>query len=144
MTGREPARSTGLDEGSEDLLRAAAAAAQLAYSPYSQIKVGAALLSRHGQVFTGCNVENASYGLTICAERVAMTKAVSAGEREFEAIAIFTDQPRTLMPCGACRQFLLEFAPDLRVVCQGAVGEPSAARLSELLPRAFGPSDLDG
>jgi cytidine deaminase len=130
------------DDGTEDLLRVAAAAAELAHSPYSKIKVGAALLCRGGQVFTGCNVENASYGLTLCAERVAVVKAISAGERDFEAIAIFTDQPRTLMPCGACRQFLQEFAPALRVVCQGKGGARSEAKLSELLPRAFGPNDL--
>lgn len=130
------------DDAVDDLVRVATAAAQLAHSPYSRIKVGAALLTRDGQVFSGCNVENASYGLTLCAERVAAVKAISAGVREFEAIAIVTDQPRTLMPCGACRQFLHEFAPDLRVVCQGTAGPRSETRLSELLPRAFGPGDL--
>jgi cytidine deaminase len=129
-------------DGVDDLLRAADAAAQLAHSPYSKIKVGAALLARDGVVYTGCNVENASYGLTLCAERVAMVKAVSAGAREFTTIAIATDQEKTLMPCGACRQFLHEFAPELTVVCQGSRGARATAKLSELLPRAFSPGDL--
>jgi len=136
------ARSKAADGGVESLLKFATAAAQFAHSPYSKIKVGAALQARDGQVFTGCNVENASYGLTLCAERVAMVKAISAGVREFTSIAIVTDQARTLMPCGACRQFLHEFAPRLVVVCQGASGPRQQAPLSELLPRAFGPDDL--
>jgi cytidine deaminase len=142
-TGRQDsARSKAAQVGTEQLLQLAATAAQLAHSPYSKIKVGAALQARDGQVFTGCNVENASYGLTLCAERVAMVKAISAGAREFSSIAIVTDQAKTLMPCGACRQFLYEFAPQLVVVCQGASGPRQQAVLSDLLPRAFGPDDL--
>jgi cytidine deaminase len=151
MAGRTPARSgrkgakpsrTKSRDATTELLDAARVAAQLAHSPYSGLKVGAALRCRSGEVFTGCNVENASYGLTLCAERVAAVKAVSAGQRSFEAIAIVSDQPQTLMPCGACRQFLQEFAPDLRVVCEGTDGAREESRLSELLPRAFGPADL--
>lgn len=138
----ERGRESDPDAQISELLRAAVTASEQAHSPYSKIKVGAALLARSGRVFTGCNVENASYGLTLCAERVAVVKAVSSGEREFTAIAIVTNLPRTLMPCGACRQFLQEFAPELRVVCQGADGARSEAVLSELLPRAFGPNDL--
>ena len=142
MPGPDPARSAPSAPGPDDLLRAAKAASELAHSPYSKIKVGAALLTRDGQVFTGCNVENASYGLTLCAERVAMVKAISAGAREFTTIAVVTDQARTLMPCGACRQFLYEFAPQLAVICQGASGPRSSSTLAELLPRAFAPGDL--
>ncbi len=127
-----------------DLLRVAHAAAQLAYSPYSRVKVGAALLAEDGEVYTGCNVENASYGLTLCAERAAIVRAVSSGERRFRAMAIATDLPQALMPCGACRQFLFEFAPRLWVHVQGAEGGVETLNLSELLPRAFSPSDLPG
>jgi cytidine deaminase len=142
--GAEPsARGKSSDDGIENLLGLATAASRLAHSPYSKIEVGAALQARDGQVFTGCNVENASYGLTLCAERVAMVKAISAGAREFDAIAIVTNQAKTLMPCGACRQFLHEFAPQLIVVCQGATGPRQRAVLSDLLPRAFGPDDLE-
>jgi len=126
----------------EDLLRVAHAAAQLAYSPYSKVKVGAALLGEDGTVYTGCNVENASYGLTLCAERAAVVRAVASGERRFRAIAIATDRPQALMPCGACRQFLLEFAPRLWVHVQGSQSAAETVNLTELLPRAFAPRDL--
>ena len=127
----------------DDLLRVAHAAAELAYSPYSKVRVGAALMSVDGQVFTGCNVENASYGLTICAERVAFVKAISAGQRDFRALALATDLPHPLVPCGACRQFMHEFAPELRLMIQGAEGPRIDVGLPELLPRAFGPRDLE-
>ena len=127
----------------DDLLRVAHAAAQLAHSPYSNVRVGAALLSADGEVFTGCNVENASYGLTLCAERVAVTKAVSSGVTDFRVIAIATSLKDPLMPCGACRQVLYEFAPDLHLITQGMEGPRAEAGLGELLPKAFRPSDLD-
>ncbi len=127
----------------QDLLRVAFAAAELAHSPYSKIKVGAALMSTDGQVFAGCNVENASYSLTLCAERVAAVKAISAGVTRFESIAIASSLDSPMMPCGACRQFLTEFAPDLFVVVQGKSGPRFQARLGGLLPHAFGPRDLD-
>jgi len=122
---------------------AAVGARGRAYAPYSEFAVGAALLSKGGRVFTGCNVENASYGLTVCAERVALFKAVSEGVREFEAIAVACgDTPCS--PCGACRQALREFAPDLKVVLADAEGRKwETTTLSQLLPRAFGPSDLE-
>jgi cytidine deaminase len=128
----------------DDLLRVAHAAVQLAHSPYSGVRVGAALLGVNGEVFTGCNVENASYGLTICAERVAAVKAVSSGVTAFQAIAIATSLEDPLMPCGACRQFLHEFAPELRVITQGMQGPRAEAGLDELLPRPFRPDDLSG
>lgn len=130
------------NESIQDLLRVAFAALELAHSPYSSVKVGAALLSSDGQVFSGCNVENASYGLTICAERVAAVKAISSGVTRFESLAIASSLDAPMMPCGACRQFLSEFAPDLFVVVQGKSGPRFQARMSELLPHAFGPGDL--
>ncbi len=130
------------DEMAQDLLRAAHAAVLLAHAPYSGVKVGAALLSIDGTVHTGCNVENASLGLTICAERTAVVKAVSSGQRGFSAIAIATSLEDALMPCGACRQFLFEFSPDLMVVTQGSKGPWLRAQLSDLLPKAFGPANL--
>ena len=129
-------------ESIQDLLRVAFAAAELAHSPYSKVKVGAALVAADGKVYSGCNIENASYGLTICAERVALVKAVSSGATRFHAIAIASNLDAPMMPCGACRQFLSEFAPDLFVVVQGKSGPRFQARLSELLPHPFGPRDL--
>jgi cytidine deaminase len=138
----KPPRPRPEDGDVADLMRVAHAAAQLAYSPYSRVKVGAALLAEDGQVYTGCNVENASYGLTLCAERSAIVRAVSSGERRYRAIAIATDRPQALMPCGACRQFLLEFAPRVWVHVQGAHSAIETVNLAELLPRAFSPRDL--
>ena len=119
------------------LLMAAQAARRQAYAPYSKFRVGAALLLADGKIVTGCNVENASYGLTICAERVAVTKALSAGQRKFQAIAIVA--PCALpTPCGACRQVLAEFG-DLTVVCADSrrLATAQIYRLAELLPAAF-------
>ncbi|MGE0711645.1 MAG: cytidine deaminase [Planctomycetota bacterium] len=123
----------------EALLAAARAARERAYAPYSKFRVGAALLCADGTVVPGCNVENASYGLANCAERVAIGAAVVAGQREFVAVAIATDVEST-PPCGACRQVLYELAPDLTVVLPG----PELIPLRELLPRGFGPADLLG
>ena len=124
------------------LIEAALKAREQAYAPYSHFAVGAALLSADGRVFTGCNVENASYGLTMCAERVALFKAVSEGAKEFIAIAIACGQG-PCPPCGACRQVLREFAPELLVIMTDAQGkEVRRERLSSLLPSSFGPEDL--
>ncbi len=123
-------------------MRVAHAAAVLAHSPYSKIQVGAALVSTSGEIFTGCNVENASFGLTICAERAAVAKAVAAGVTTFRTLAIASSQPDPLMPCGACRQVLREFATDLVIHVQGREGPRVDTTLAELLPRSFGPSDL--
>ena len=122
------------------LIAAARQARRNAYAPYSGFGVGAALRTRSGRVVTGCNVENASYGLTICAERVAVVKAVSEGERDFEVIAVVSRGGAS--PCGACRQVLSEFSSDLRVILADLEGDGREFRLSELLPEAFLPSDL--
>lgn len=106
-----------------------------AYAPYSKFHVGAALLSEDGRIFTGCNVENISYGLTICAERNAVFAAVAAGCREFSKIVIATDTKEPASPCGACRQVLAEFNPDLEVLLANFQGKSFTFRLSELLPR---------
>jgi len=119
------------------LLAAAQAARRHAYAPYSKFRVGAALLTVDGKTFTGCNVENASYGLTICAERIAVTNAVSTGYRKFQAIAIVA--PCALpTPCGACRQVLAEFS-DMLVVCADSrrLATGQIYQLAELLPAAF-------
>jgi cytidine deaminase len=123
-----------------ELTRLVAAARQVranSYSPYSSFKVGAALLARSGHVYTGTNVENASFGLSICAERSAICQAVAAGEREFQAIAICTDGQQPTPPCGACRQVLQEFAPTLTVLLAGRTGEVERYQLSELLAHPF-------
>lgn len=111
------------------------------YSPYSRYPVGAALLCADGRVYQGCNIENASFGLTNCAERTALFKAVSEGEREFTAIAIAA-KGSAPWPCGACRQALHEFAPNIRVLVTWGEGERAEAGLPDLLPKGFGPKDL--
>lgn len=122
----------------EELIRLAKDAMEFSYSPYSHYRVGAALLSKDGKVFQGCNIENASYGATNCAERTALFKAVSEGEREFSVIAIVADKSAP-WPCGICRQALNEFAPDLRVIV--AWGDHrDEAMLYDLLPHGFGPN----
>lgn len=129
--------------GAEALLNAARQAASLAYAPYSDFPVGAALLTMDGEVITGVNVENASYGLTICAERTAITRAVAEGKRQFQAIAVWASQrPHgSVTPCGACRQFLAEFlTPDSPVIYSDAqTGEIKNLLMGALLPEAFGP-----
>lgn len=123
------------------LIQLAVEARQRAYAPYSNYRVGAAALTSTGKFFTGCNVENASYPNGLCAERVAVFKAVSEGEREFLAIAVVTGNGGT--PCGACRQVLAEFGLDtLVLIADGDGNMKQEARLSELLPGAFGPGAL--
>ena len=125
----------------KELVRFAAEARRHAYAPYSHYRVGAALLAASGEVFTGCNVENASFGLTNCAERTALFKAVSEGHKEFEKIAISLENAGT--PCGACRQVLNEFAPELVVLLGDETGKLVAeTTLGQLLPSAFGPKNL--
>lgn len=123
-------------EQAAELLTKARGALPHAYAPYSRFRVAAALLARDGRVFPGVNVENSSYGLTLCAERSAVVSAVSAGEREFCAIAVVCEQQALCMPCGACRQVLHEFAPDLVVVLDDA-GGPRQLPLPDLLPHVF-------
>ena len=112
-----------------------------AYAPYSKFSVGAALLTRDGRIVHGCNVENASFGLSICAERNAIWKAVSQGDREFVAVAVTAGTKGGASPCGACRQVLSEFGPDLRVDSVGATGSVTWT-IAELLPAAFGKEQL--
>ena len=126
----------------EELMTLAKEAQQRAYAPYSDYPVGAALLTASGRVFTGCNVENASFGLTVCAERVAVFKAVSEGEHEFEALAVISKSHRGNGPCGACRQVLREFGQDLRIILREGDDQIRVLTLTELLPRSFGPESL--
>ncbi len=121
---------------SNDLFSDAESSRTAAYAPYSRFKVGAALRSRSGRIFTGCNIENISYGLTICAERVAVFKAVEAGETDFLEIAIIADTEEPISPCGACRQVMAEFSPEMLIRSRSRGGEVFEARLSDLLPRA--------
>jgi len=124
-----------------ELVQRAVEARKLAYAPYSNYPVGAALLTRSGQFFSGVNVENAAYPMSLCAERVAIFKAISEGEREFVALAVVTSNGGT--PCGACRQVMAEFGQDTLVLVADSSGRlVHEARLSELLPGAFGPRDL--
>jgi cytidine deaminase len=117
-----------------ELLNKAIEAAKRAYAPYSKFLVGAVLVAKDGQLFEGCNVENVSFGLTICAERNAVFAAVAAGCREFTKIVIATDLPEPASPCGACRQVLCEFNADIEIVLGTFGGKTVSHRLSELLP----------
>jgi cytidine deaminase len=119
-----------------ELIEQARAVREKAYAPYSKFAVGAAILSSTGRVFTGCNVENLSFGLTTCAERNAVFAAISAGERKFAKLAIVSDSQTPVSPCGACRQVLAEFGLELEICSANLQGELFNARLSELLPRA--------
>jgi cytidine deaminase len=120
----------------EKLKNAAIEVANNAYAPYSGYKVGAALLTKSGKIFTGCNVENSSFGLTNCAERTAIFKAVSEGEKEFEEIVIFVDSEKLPTPCGACRQVMSEFSDDLKITIISKNDE-KITDIKELLPLSF-------
>jgi len=122
------------------LVYAAYEARKRAYAPYSNFTVGAAILTENEKTFRGANIENASFGLTICAERVAVASAVAAGEQKFTAIAIFADKLTT--PCGACRQFLYEFSPNIKVILCGKDGKTKTTNLKKLLPKAFGKNNI--
>ena len=132
------------------LIRAAFAAREYAYTPYSNFKVGAALLAKNGSVYTGCNIECATFTPTNCAERTALFKAVSEGVHEFAAVAVVgakdgaPDDALITSPCGVCRQMLYEFAPGLRVLAARGDGDFQDAALEELLPHGFGPRSLEG
>ena len=121
---------------------AARAAAARAYAPYSRFRVGAALLTRSGKVVAGCNVENASYGLTSCAERNAVFQMVASGETAFDRVVVYTPTATPTAPCGACRQVLNEFNPDAEVLCICDGPEAIRSTVRELLPGAFGPANL--
>jgi cytidine deaminase len=130
-----------VDDATQTLIRNAIDATRNAYIPYSHYPVGAALRARDGSVYSGCNVENAAYPSSICAERVALVKAVSEGQRQFDVIAVVTSNGGS--PCGQCRQMLYEFAPNLRVILARIDGTVVYdGILSELLPRGFGPDSL--
>ena len=121
---------------SQILSEQALQARQAAYAPYSKFAVGAALETTSGKVFAGCNVENLSFGLTICAERNAVFAAVAAGERSFTRIVIVADSREPVTPCGACRQVLAEFSEDLEITCRNLEGQEFVSTLRDLLPRA--------
>lgn len=124
------------------LLQLAKQVADNAYAPYSNFQVGAALLTDDGSFFTGCNVENASYGLTLCAERNAIASMVASGYKNFVAIAIYAKKSSKCYPCGACRQWLYEFGADAEVIIENENADPVITTVKELLPNAFGPDDL--
>ncbi len=124
------------------LTEAACAAREHAHAPYSKFRVGAAVEARDGRIFTGCNIENATYGLTVCAERVALWKAISEGVRDFTCVAVCADTAQLTPPCGACRQLLWEFCGDVPVVMANLQGKEETVQLSILFPRAFDASYL--
>ena len=124
------------------LLKIAEEARLKAYVPYSKFKVGAALLTKEGKIYTGCNIENASFGLTICAERVAIFKAVSGGSTQFEALAVICDSSKPCFPCGACRQIISEFGNETSIIISNLKGKIKISNINELLPDAFGKEDL--
>ena len=124
------------------LVEAAIRAREHAHAPYSAFKVGAALESEAGSIFTGCNVENATFGLTVCAERVAVFKAISEGARKFTRIAVAADTRELTPPCGACRQILWEFCGDIEVILASLKGKQETVRLKDLYPRAFDAGSL--
>lgn len=124
-------------EETTKLVETARLAAERAYAPYSGFCVGAAVLTKDGEVYSGCNVENVSYGLTICAERTALVKAVSEGHRDIRAVAIYADTEQYCSPCGACRQVIAEFGPRITVIQANKYGEYITSTIEELLPGGF-------
>jgi cytidine deaminase len=138
LSGRRRARAPSKHPaGLADLAQIARQARTHAHAPYSKFKVGAALRTRDGEIVTGCNIENASYGLTLCAERVAVFKAVSEGFRAFDAIVVVADSRRITAPCGPCRQILWEFCGDIWIRMEDLKGRGKTVRMSELLPYPF-------
>jgi cytidine deaminase len=127
----------------KNLAKAAKDAREKAFAPYSNFKVGAAIETADGEIFTGCNVENASYGLTVCAERVAIWKAMSEGKRDFVSLAVVAETEELTPPCGACRQIIWEFCGDIPVTLTNLSGKSETMQMSELLPRAFGQEFLE-
>jgi cytidine deaminase len=120
-----------------ELIDAATAVRENAYAPFSDFRVGAALETDDGEVISGCNVESASYGLTVCAERVAIWKAISQGKRKIKQIAVVADTEELTPPCGVCRQIIWEFGGDIPVILANLKGKIEVVQMSELLPRAF-------
>jgi cytidine deaminase len=126
-----------LNESNEQLIETAAAARLQSVAPFSNFKVGAALRTKGGKVFTGCNIESASYGLTVCAERVAIWKALSEGERDFTDLVVVADTETLTPPCGTCRQIIWEFAKHASIVLANLRGQREEVHIIDLLPRAF-------
>jgi len=124
------------------LINEAEKARKRAYTPYSKFKVGAAVLSVDGKIFTGCNIENASFGLAVCAERVAIFKAISEGSTKFKGIAVIGNTDKPCSPCGACRQVISEFGEDILLIMANLKGDVKIKKIKELLPEAFGKTDL--
>ena len=121
----------------EKLIELANVARERAFAPYSKFKVGAAVETDEGEIFIGCNIESASYGLTVCAERVAIWKAVSEGKTNFKTIAVVVDTEELTPPCGVCRQIIWEFCHDIPVILANLKGKSEVIQMRELLPRAF-------
>ncbi len=126
-----------MEKDSEELIEIAKQAREKASAPFSNFKVGAALVDKAGEIFTGCNIENASYGLTMCAERVAIFKAISEGAREFQKIIVVADTENLTPPCGACRQIIWEFCGDIEIILANLQGKTETFKMKELFPRAF-------
>lgn len=120
-----------------ELIEAAKQVRELAYTPYSNFRVGAAVRTKSGKIFTGCNIESAAYSGTVCAERVAIWKAISEGEKDFESLAVVADTPELTPPCGVCRQIIWEFCGDVPVTFANLKGDVETVSMKELLPRAF-------
>ena len=127
----------------QEIIEAATAARENAHAPFSHFKVGAALLTKSNEIVTGCNIENASYGLTICAERVAIFKAISENKKDFARICVVADTDALTPPCGACRQIIWEFCGDVEVLMANLQGKEETFQMSELLPKAFDAKFLD-
>src|SRR5260221_8583426 len=124
------------------LIAAARTAREHAHAPYSNFRVGAAVRAKSGRIFSGCNVENSTYGLTLCAERVAIFKAISEGERGFDAVAVVTDTDSLTPPCGACRQLIWEFCGDVPVILSNLKGKVEVLQMRNLFPKPFDASSL--
>ena len=127
----------------KELIEKAIEASKRAYAPYSNFQVGAALQLKSGEIIQGCNIENASYGLTNCAERTALFAAIARGEKNFTKLAIYVDRPAFTAPCGACRQVILELAPKVEIILVNNRGETRKTSIKELLPLSFGSEDLE-
>ena len=126
-----------------DLIQQAREAMEYAYVPYSKFRVGAAVLTKDGKVYTGCNIECASFGGTNCAERTALFKAISEGNRSFEAIAVVSDNDEYTFPCGICRQVIVEFGKDIKIIVSTSQGKTKTFTAEELLPHCFSSIDLE-
>lgn len=131
-----------MSDANATLIESAIKARENAHAPFSKFKVGASLLTKNGEIFTGCNVENATYGLTVCAERVAIFKAISEGTNEFEKIVVAADTENLTPPCGACRQIIWEFCGDVEVILTNLQGSTETFQMRELFPKAFDSSFL--